>query len=560
MDGILARAAHRLVTTDSVAGALAIIRRNIRVDLVITEIKLAGDGGLTLIRQLKSHRLLRQLPIVVYADTADRDAVKRAIDLRVQNFLVKPYQEADIFAEIDKSLLNPWRAGHFEEEKSFCRLTGITPAALRERLRELISVWAVLRPIIEKAVPLRDTLEVTHAMAPLREQAEATGAWGFVETLNQLAEHVTANTWSAVPADLQQADFCCDLIAHWVDPQRLCPDFLPAGGRTDANLAAQRAQWLAAPAENRCPLLTRAQLEKQIAALGGCPVIDTAAAGFQMIANGHPNCINPVMDLVARDPGLTAQILVAANRVHHSTEEFNRIEDARLAVGQLGELRLQQESRRLVTLESRVFALDPALNWSGYWTYTRAVARIAQMLCHELDFDSFEASARTIGQLHDLGTLLLARLQPAGFQAIVEYSRINRVPRAESEMLFLGCTTQHLAAFFAEHYSLSRRFINVLRWLAEPTLSNEDRQLAAIVSLAQKLCVQNEVGTSGHPVLKDATPLSQTVEWTVLREGLYPSFNFGAFEQRVDANCRRLRAEFSGRLVGTVGELVGAGV
>jgi len=558
MHGILARGKHRLVTTDSSATALAIIRRNVCVDLVFLELKLAGDGGLTLVRQLKNDRLLRYIPVVFYTDSADRDAVKRAIELRVQNFLIKPYHEEDIFGEIDKALVNPWRARHFEEEKSFCRMTGIAPAQLREQLAKLAADWPLLRPTVEKAQPLRDSVAVTHAIAPLRERAEAAGAWGFVECLNQLAEHVTANTWSALASDLQQLDFASELLCHWVDPKRLCPDFLPVGAQADVNLAAQRKLWLSAPEQNRCPMIAPEQLQKQIVALGGCPVIDTAAAGFQMIANGQPSCINPIMDLVARDPGLTTQMLVAANRMHQAAEEFNRIEDARLAIGQLGELRLQQESRRLVTLESRIFSLEPALSWASYWTYTRAVARIAQMLCRELEFDSFEAAARTIGQLHDLGTLLLARVQPAGFQAIVEYSRVHRVPRATAEKLFLGCTTQQLAAFFAEHYGLSRRFINVLRWLAEPSLSTEDRQLAAIVSLARNLCLQNEVGASGHPQLETTTPLEETVEWTVLREGLYPSFNLGTFEQRVHSYCGQLRAELSGRVAGTVGDLFSA--
>lgn len=555
MNGILARGNHRLVTTDSGASALAIIRRNICVDLIFMELKLVGDGGLGIVRQLKEDRLLRYIPVVFYTDSADRDAVKRAIELRVQNFLIKPYHEEDIFAEIDKALVNPWRSRHFEEEKSFCRMTGITPEQLRAQLGQLANAWPPLRPTLEKAQASRDSVTVAHAVAPLREKAEAVGAWGLVECLNQLAEHVTENKWSTFPANLQQLDFGCEMIGHWIDPQRLCPDFLPAGSQVDASLTAQRQLWLSAPADNRCPMSTPEQLQKQIVALGGCPVIDTAVAGFQMIANGKPSCINPIMDLVARDPGLTTQMLVAANRMHQSAEEFNRIEDARLAVGQLGEVRIQQESRRLVTIESRIFSLEPALSWAGYWTYTRAVARIAQMLCRELEFDSFEAAARTIGQLHDLGTLLLARVQPAGFQAILEYSRIHRAPRAKVEKYFLGCTTQHLAAFFAEQYGLSRRFINVLRWLAEPSISAEDRQLAAIVSLARNLCVQNEVGTSGYPSPKNPIPLEESVEWTVLSEGLYPSFNVGTFSQRVHSYCGQLRAEFSGRVAGTIGDI-----
>lgn len=560
MQGILARGSHRLVCTASPLEAIALIRRNVRVDLVFTELKLASEGGLGLIRRLKADRLLRLLPVVVYTEHADREAVKHALELRVQNFLIKPYHDDDIFAEIEKAEVNPWRARHFEEEKSFCQMMGLTPAQMHQMLDEVRTATLAARAALGRAAELQDHSLVAAGALPLREQAEAAGAWGVVECLNLLLEHSSAGAWSAVPADFEQLDFAAELVAHWLDPQRLCPDFTVADHAVEnAALERERAAWLAAPGSGRCPVLTPEQLRRDVTALPGCPVIDSAAASFRMIANGHPSCINPLMDLVARDPGLTAQMLIAANRAHPSADDFNRIEDARLAVGQLGEIRLQEEARRLAVIDLRAFALEPALSWTSYWVFQRAVARIAQLICRELQFDSLEAPARTIGQVHDLGLVLLACLQPAGFQAILEHARVHRQPLRETEKLFLGCTTTELGTVFAQHFGLSRRFTNVFRWIDHPAAATEDQRLVAIVSLARELCRQNEVGTSGDPLLERNQRIEDTPEWAILREGLYPSFNLQKFEQKVHAYCAQLRAEFSGHQAGTVGELVSRG-
>jgi CheY-like chemotaxis protein len=563
MQGILARGGHRFATVASIADAVALIHRNVRVDLVFSELKLSGDGGLAFVRQLKADRLLRDLPIVIYTAHADRDSVKRAIDLHVQNFLIKPYHDDDIFKEIERAVTNPWRASHFEEEKSFCRLIGITPDELHQQLGALRDALPQARAGVERGVALSDHQIVAETLTPLREQAETVGAWCVVEAITQLGEHSSAGTWAAIPADLAQLEFAEELIAHWIDPQRLAPDFLSpeAQERPAANIALERERrlWLAAPGEGRCPCVDWTQLVREALALTGAPVIDSAAANFQMVANGHPSCINPLMDLVARDPGLTAQMLVAANRAHASAEEFNRIEDARLAVGQLGEVRLQEEARRLVVIDSRTFQLEPALSWASYWRFQRAVARVAQLLCKELEFYSLEATARTAGQMHDLGGLLLARLQPAGYQAILEHARIHRQPLRVVEKLYLGGTTPQLATVFAEQMALSRRFKNVLRWFEHPLEATEDRPLVAIISLSRELCRQNAVGTSGDPLLDNPTPLEETPEWAILREGLYPSFNFRRFEQKVHAYCERLGTELSGHEAGTVRELIAAG-
>lgn len=562
MQGILARGGHRFAAVASIADAFAFIRRNVRVDLVFAELKLSGDGGLNFVRQLKSDRLLNALPIVIYTEHADRDSVKRAIELHVQNFLIKPYHDDDIFREIEKAASNPWRATHFEEEKSFCQLIGIAPDELHRQLGALRDTLPLARTEFERGAQLNDHKIVSTAIVPLREQAESMGAWCVVEALTQLGEHTSAGSWSVVGADLAQLDFAGELIAHWIDPQRAAPDFLgtDAQQRPAANAALERERqlWLAAPGEGRCPCADWNQLVREAVALAGAPVIDSAAANFQMVANGHPSCINPLMDLVARDPGLTAQMLVAANRAHPSAEEFNRIEDARLAVGQLGEVRLQEEARRLVVIDSRTFQLEPAMSWASYWTFQRAVARVAQLLCKELEFYSLEATARTAGQMHDLGTLLLARLRPAGFQAIVEHARIHRQPLRAVELLYLGGTTPQLAAVFAEQVGLSRRFKNVLNWFESPQQATEDKPLVAIISLSRALCRQNAVGTSGDPLLEQATPLEETPEWAILREGLYPSFNFRQFERKVHAYCEQLSAELSGHEAGTVRELIAA--
>lgn len=558
MLGILARGGHRLACASSTDEALALIRRNVCVELVFTELKLKGDGGLSFVRQLKADPLLGRLPIVVYTEHADRESVKHAIGLHVQNFLIKPYQDDDIFGEIEKAVASPWRATHFEEEGSFCRLTGLTPAELRQRLTATRDALPSMRPALEKGAALRDHGLVEGAVRPLREQAEAAGAWCVVECLTQLTEHTANGQWTKLASDLAQLEFAAELVAHWLDPERLSPDFTPPDGtaKPTAPFERERLAWLAAPGENRCPAVDWAQLQREAIALGGAPLIDSAAANFQMVANGHPSCINPLMDLVARDPGLTAQMLISANRAHPPADEFSRIEDARLAVGQLGEVRLQDEARRLVVIDSRTFQLEPALSWASYWTFQRAVARIAQLICKDLEFYSLEPTARTAGQMHDLGLLLLARLRPGGFQAVLEHARTRKQPLRTVEKLFLGGTTPQLAAIFAEQAGLSRRFVNVLRWIEEPAAATEDKHLVAIISLARDLCRQNDVGTSGDPVLECATPLEDTAEWAILREGLYPSFNLRKFERKVHAYCSQLRTEFSGHQSGTVAELL----
>ncbi|MDQ5977342.1 MAG: hypothetical protein QG602_314 [Verrucomicrobiota bacterium] len=559
MHGILARGSHKLASVDNGAQAWSFLHKNPGVDLVFTELKLSDGSVLDLIKQLKADPLLRLLPVVIYTEHGDREAVRQAIALRVQNFLIKPYHDEDIFAEVDKAAADPWRDRHFEAEKSFCQLMGYTPADLLRMFGELQAGRTRIRGPLEKCAETKDVRGVTDLIGPLREDAETAGAWCLAETLQHVATLATEGRWGAWPGALETLDFCGQLLAGRMDPERdLTPDFSATAESTPAasHIVTEQNSWQSAPAEGRCPVQILERLKCAIDALPGCPVIGSAAASFQMVANGHPSCINPLMDLVARDPGLSAQMLIAANKAHPPAEDFDRIEDARLAVGQLGEQRLEQQARGLVIIEEHVMDLPPAFNWTRYWTYQRGVARIAQTICRDLEFNSIEPAARAASQLYDIGKLLLAHLHPGGFRAIMEHARLHRLPLREAEKLFLGCTTKQLGLHFAERFGLSQRFANVMRWIDDPAAATADANLVAIISLARYLCRHNQVGASGDPSADQLKPIAETAEWAILRESVYPSFNLQKFEQQIHAQCGRLRTEFSGQQAGTVAQIM----
>ena len=183
MKGILARGNHRFVAVETAADAWDFIQRNVKVDLVIVEIALEGDGGLSLIQRLKGDCCLKLLPVLVYTARGDRETVKRVLDLRAQNFLIKPYHDNAIFAEIAKAVVNPWRQQHFEEEKSFCQMMGLTPDALHKMLEDLRTTLLVARAPLQKWAGMMATQPACDEVSILSTKAEEAGAWGVVEYL-----------------------------------------------------------------------------------------------------------------------------------------------------------------------------------------------------------------------------------------------------------------------------------------------------------------------------------------------------------------------------------------
>lgn len=546
MRGVLARARHRLACVANVLEAWDLISQHVKVDAVVLELKLELESGFGLLERLRADAFFKTLPVIVYTSAGDRDAVKRALDLKVQNFLIKPYQDELILAEVGKALANPWRATLFEEENSFCKMMGYTPEYLHQMLANVQADLNALVPRLHGFLETKDISGAMAALARLASDAETAGAWGVVDYLNELRNRAEEGKWSAFLQGIEAAPIADRVLTAHLVPSFVPEPFLTEHERNEEAAAVARAHWFDAPRENRCPVVTREELEQQVAALPGFPIIDSIAASFRMSATGHPSSLAPLMDLTEKDPALSVQMLVAANRVRRS-EDDDPIENPSLAIGLLGEIRLASLTAGFVTTDEHWMNLPPC-SWPHFRMFQLGVARMARYTCAYLEMPSLEPRAYTAGLVHDVGKLLLLHLHPYGFQAIIEFAREQKLTHAEAERVFLGCTTRELAGQFALSHGLPRHLASVMRWADAPSAEREDAELVAIVALARHLCRLNKLGWSGEMVREETAPIESTPAWEILRHRVFPSFSVQKFEAQAHAECRALKLELAGRL------------
>jgi HD-like signal output (HDOD) protein len=481
--------------------------------------------------------------VVVYTYEADAKQVRKALGLKVQNYLIKPFNDQPIYDEIAKAERNPWRNLYFEDAKSFCSLMNLTAEQLQTMRREVMVAYDEAAQRFPAWAENRQNEEVFAQINSLVANAEAAGVWAGVDFLRDLLEQATIGNWSAFHTCSDNLSFASKLIFCQLNPS-YSPDCMHgANAEAEAGQAAERARWERADVDAHGPVLDLETLQKQVDALGGCPVIDTVAAAFQMNADGRAASMTNVMDLASRDPGLCAEVLIAASQVNR--DDMTAIEDPRTAAGLLGEMKLHALAKALPTAEEQYMELPP-LTWPNYWMFQVAVGRLAQFICTYLDFEYLGANAYTAGLLHDLGKLFLLKLHPFGFQAIVRYARERKVTLRAAEQKYLGCTSRDLAVHFATTKGLPNVYANVLRWVEEPEQATDHVDLIAMVSLARHVCLHAHVGMGGDTPVVTQAPIRTTAAWRVLQPRLFPSFDAKKFETQAHAYCMTLRAELSG--------------
>lgn len=541
--GIAARGKHNCFVVTKPEEAWRKLREGVVFDLVFIELKFANASGVAFLQRLREDWFWKILPVVVYTTETESRVVKKVLGLRVQNYLIKPYNDQSIYHEIAKAMHNPWRNLHFEETKSFAALTGVTPEELARLRREVMVRFDEAARTYPAWADARQNEEVFEQTNALVRDAGAAGVWAGVDHLRHLQEQAAVGNWAVFKSCAEFLDFASRLIFC-----QLNPSYAPDCMRTEVELAqakeaAERARWDQADVDTTGPVLEPAGLAAQVKALGGCPVIDTAAAALQMVADGRASNMAQMMDLVANDPGLCVQILAAANRSGH--DDMTPLEDARASASRLGELKLNSLAKALPVVAERHAHLPP-FTWASYWMFQVATGRVAQFICTYLDFGYVASTAGTGGLIHDVGRLFLLKLHPFAFQAALRYARERKVTLAAAERKYLGCTCRDLATYFAQTDALPAVYANVLRWVDDPEAATADADLVAMVSLARHICLQARVGNSGEPATGPVSPLASTAAWRVLQPRVFPSFDLKKFEVQAHAFCLTLRTELTG--------------
>jgi HD-like signal output (HDOD) protein/CheY-like chemotaxis protein len=545
MRGILARGQHRFAVTTEVPEAWRFIREQVKVDLLFTELKLKDEDGIVFIQRLRNDPFLKLLPVVVYTDVNDHLLVKKALALKVQNYFTKPYSDESIFSEIGKATANPWRNLHFEEERSFCTQMGIPLEQLRQLRKDLSSALEANVQCLADCAEGKNHAEALERLGGLTERAEAAGVWGVVDYLNDLRAKAQAENWYAFLSCRDELTYATRLIADQLNPELVPEGFISEQERKAQQEAKERAIWLSADL-SRGPLVDAAEALVRVDRLPGCPVIDSVAAAFQMTANGQATSLSQVTDLVNKDPGLTAQVLIAVNRLERE-DMLTVIEDPKMAIGLLGNIKLSALAQVLPIAEERHMQVPP-LSWPQFWMFQNGVAQLSQFICRHLEFRELAAPAHTAGLLHDIGKLLLLNLYPFAFQAMVGYARTNSLPLHDAEIKFMGCTTRDMGDRFAQKNDLPDAYRAVIRWVETPEVASDFRELVAIVAIARHICLHNHVGYCGESP-KDLSPtIEGTAAWNVLHDRVFLSFNLRKFELLAQGYCRNLKQELSGRM------------
>lgn len=198
----------------------------------------------------------------------------------------------------------------------------------------------------------------------------------------------------------------------------------------------------------------KAQFYKdQIQSLVGLPTLPTIAIEIQNIMREDKLSVVQTVPIIEQDPSLAMKILKVANSAYYGmSRKINSLRQAVVIIGmrELAGIVLGFSVLKSMTRPGEV----SAINWGDFWEHSVAVGHIAELLNDELG-THFMESPYSLGLLHDIGQLVLFRLDPNKFEKVFELSMSDQISMIQAEAMVFGITHQQAGQWIAERWGLS---------------------------------------------------------------------------------------------------------
>lgn len=195
--------------------------------------------------------------------------------------------------------------------------------------------------------------------------------------------------------------------------------------------------------------------------------------------------------MISNDQGLVTKILTIANSPLHGIPR--RVATIDFAIVVLGFNQVKNIVVALSMMETFKVLGNRKFDQKKYWIHSILTAAAAKRIADDLGYQT-SGEVFTAGLLHDLGIPIIYRFFNKEYKDIVNDVSETDITYLEAEEKHLGITHQDIGRYLIDRWNLPVSIADVILHHHQPSLAKSNRELTALVHLADNMTRQLMIG------------------------------------------------------------------
>lgn len=256
-------------------------------------------------------------------------------------------------------------------------------------------------------------------------------------------------------------------------------------------------------------------LESIVEAVNDMPALPHVVIKVMDLTEDPNSTAQDINAVLNQDQGMTAKVLRMANSAFYGfPRRIATVTDATVFLGfkTVRSIVMAASVSDILSQEIEGYALAPG----ELWRHSQCVAMASRHIAKRNKY-GFVDVAYTAGLLHDIGKVILNNTLKGSYHEVVAMVGEKNIPFMDAENEVLGFNHAMVGAKIAEKWNLPPELVDAIAYHHTPEKSEVNKNLTAIVHVADAICVSMGIGIGIDGMLY---PLSeQALKQVALNEG-----------------------------------------
>ncbi len=231
------------------------------------------------------------------------------------------------------------------------------------------------------------------------------------------------------------------------------------------------------------------EYRQMIANLEGLPSLPSVAAEILSLRREDKLSVSQMLPTIEKDPPLALKILKMANSAFYG--QHYKVDNLKQAIVTIGLNDLTYLVLSFSIIKSFVIEGDQTywINWTDFWHHSVSAAHISRSLAKSWNL-KLSSDPYAMGLLHDIGKLVLFRLDPKRFMDTVNTIRDSEESTIDIEMDHFGITHCQAGVWLAEKWMMPKSIQATIEYHHNPVdcPDSEYRELIGLVRITDQIC------------------------------------------------------------------------